>query len=158
MYKSIRHKPTHTHQYIQGQTVHGGFTLELCYNSGHISNLFSPLFYPKRLDFLTPFHTMWPRIDIQNILKPQWVAHTDYSQIHTNPHIITLTNTNRHAHSYTHIHIQTQTVSQIRNIQTYTHNIWFCVLFYWLDKIHSSTLIFDTILSKKAIKYKQEGV
>ena len=49
---------------------HGGFTHELCYNSGHINNPFSPLFYPQRLDFLTPFHSMWPRIDIQSILKP----------------------------------------------------------------------------------------
>ena len=50
---------------------HGGITLELCYNSGHISNPFSPLFYPQRSEFLTPFYTMWPRIDNQNILKPQ---------------------------------------------------------------------------------------
>ena len=55
---------------------HGGFTLALCCNSDHISNPFSPLFYPQRLDLLAPFHTMWPRIDIQNILKPQCLTST----------------------------------------------------------------------------------
>ena len=51
---------------------HGGITLELCYNSGHISNPFSPFFYPQRSEFLTPFYTKWPRIDNQNVLKPGW--------------------------------------------------------------------------------------
>ena len=49
---------------------HGGITFKLCYNSVHKSNPFSPLFYPHRSEFLAPFHTMWPRIDNQNILKP----------------------------------------------------------------------------------------
>ena len=31
---------------------------------------FLPLSYPHHLDFLAPFHTMWPRIDNENILKP----------------------------------------------------------------------------------------
>ena len=51
--------------------MHGRITLELCHNSGHIRNPFSPLFYPQRSEFLAPFHTMWPRIDNQNILKPR---------------------------------------------------------------------------------------
>ena len=33
----------------------GGFTLELCYNSGHISNPFSPLFIPNVWTSLPPF-------------------------------------------------------------------------------------------------------
>ena len=35
--------------------MHGEFTLELCYNSGHISNPFSSLFYPQRSEDLSPF-------------------------------------------------------------------------------------------------------
>ena len=36
------------------------------------ATLSSPSFYPHRSEFLAPFHTMWPRIENQNILKPGW--------------------------------------------------------------------------------------
>ena len=61
----------HFIQYLADFT-HSGIIFQLGYNFGHISNPFSLLFYPQRLDLLAPFHTMRPRIDIQNILKPQW--------------------------------------------------------------------------------------
>ena len=38
-----------------GGPVHGGITLELCYNSGHISNPFSPSFIPNARNSLPPF-------------------------------------------------------------------------------------------------------
>ena len=50
---------------------HGGLTLELCYNSGHISNPFSPPLLSPTLGLPYPLNTMWPRIDIQYVLKPQ---------------------------------------------------------------------------------------
>ena len=44
--------------------------VQLGYNSVHIANPYSSLFYPHCSNTLPPFHLMWPRINIQNILDP----------------------------------------------------------------------------------------
>ena len=37
---------------------HSDIIDQLGYNSGHITNPFSPLFYPHRLEYSAPFHLM----------------------------------------------------------------------------------------------------
>ena len=51
-------------------TVHIEIIVQLGYNSGHIANPFSPLFYPHRLEYHAPFHLMCPRINNPKILDP----------------------------------------------------------------------------------------
>ena len=50
--------------------AHSGIIFQLGYNSGHISNPFSPLFYPHHYDCPAHFHLIWPRINNQKILDP----------------------------------------------------------------------------------------
>ena len=50
--------------------THREIIVQLGYNSGHMANPFSPLFYPHRSECLAPFNLMWPRINNQNILDP----------------------------------------------------------------------------------------
>ena len=52
--------------------IHREIIVQLGYNSGHIANPFSPLFYPHRSEYPAPFHIMWPRINFQKILDPQY--------------------------------------------------------------------------------------
>ena len=54
---------------------HCEIIVQLGYNSGHIGNPFSPLFYPPRSEHPALFHLMWPRIHKQKILDPLWGAH-----------------------------------------------------------------------------------
>ena len=51
-------------------TLHREIIFQLGYNSGHIANPFSPLFYPPRSEYPAPFHLMCPRINNQKILDP----------------------------------------------------------------------------------------
>ena len=53
---------------------HREMIAQLGYNSGHIGNPFSPLFYPHRPEYPGPFHPMWPRINNQKILDPVWIS------------------------------------------------------------------------------------
>ena len=53
-----------------GLTMHREIIFQLDYNSGHIANPFSLLFYPHRSEHPAPFHLMCPRINNQNILDP----------------------------------------------------------------------------------------
>ena len=49
---------------------HCEIIVQLGYDSGHIVNPFTPLFYPLRSEQPAPFHLMCPRIDKQKILDP----------------------------------------------------------------------------------------
>ena len=51
---------------------HSEIIFQLGYDSGHIGNHFSPLFYPHRSEYPFPFHLMWQRINNQKILDPVW--------------------------------------------------------------------------------------
>ena len=44
--------------------------VQLGYNSGHMGDPFSPLFYPPHSEHPAPFHLMCPRIYNQKILDP----------------------------------------------------------------------------------------
>ena len=52
--------------------THSGIIFQLGYDSSHIGNPFSPLFYPHCSEYPAPFHLMYPRINNQNILDPPW--------------------------------------------------------------------------------------
>ena len=52
--------------------MHREIIIQLGYNSGHIANPFSPLFYPQRSEYPAPFYLMWPRIDDKKIVNPLW--------------------------------------------------------------------------------------
>ena len=53
-------------------SAHREIIIQVGYNSGHIANPFSPLFYPHRSEYTTPFHLMCPRINNQKLLDPLW--------------------------------------------------------------------------------------
>ena len=52
--------------------AHREIIIQLGSNSGHIGNPFFLLFYPRRSEFPTPFHLIWPRINNQKTLDPVW--------------------------------------------------------------------------------------
>ena len=56
---------------------HSGIIFQLGYDSGHIGNPFSPLFYPHRSEYPASFHLMWPRINNQKILNPVCIQYND---------------------------------------------------------------------------------
>ena len=64
--------------------MHSGIIFQWGYNSDHIGNPFSPLFYPHRSDYPAPFHLMWPRISIQKILDPECVEFGTPRQLNSN--------------------------------------------------------------------------
>ena len=53
------------------ERFHREIIFQLGYNSGHIANPFSPLFYPHRSEYPAPFHLMWPRINNQKVLDTE---------------------------------------------------------------------------------------
>ena len=55
-------------------TLHREIIVQVGYNYSYIANPFYPLFYPNRSKYPAPFHLMWPGINIQNILEPQWLV------------------------------------------------------------------------------------
>ena len=74
---------------------HSGIIFQLGYNSGHIGNPFTSLFYPHRSEY-PAFHLVWPKSKNQKILDPVCCVYLCYLCMYVFKYKLT----DRCAHNY----------------------------------------------------------